>query len=59
MELNCAEGVRDGLAKHFGGERVLTIGRAAILTRDHGGRAACHYAVHAKEVASPALISAA
>ena len=44
MELNCAEVVvRDAIAKHFGEERVLTIGRAAILTRDHGGRAACHY----------------
>jgi len=44
MELNCAEKVvRDAMAKHFGGDRVLTIGRAAILTRDHGGRAACHY----------------
>src|ERR1700740_2340010 len=36
MELNCAERfVRSELAKHFGGERVLTIGRAAILTQDH------------------------
>ncbi len=44
MELNCAEKVvREALAKHFAGERVLTIGRAAILTRDHNGRAACHY----------------
>jgi choline dehydrogenase-like flavoprotein len=44
MELNCTEGfVRSELAKHFGGERVLTIGRAAILTQDHHGRAACHY----------------
>jgi choline dehydrogenase-like flavoprotein len=44
MELNCSERfVRSELAKHFGGERVLTIGRAAILTQDHGGRAACHY----------------
>jgi choline dehydrogenase-like flavoprotein len=44
MELNCAEiVVRDAIAKHFGGERVLTIGRAAILTRPHLGRAACHY----------------
>jgi choline dehydrogenase-like flavoprotein len=44
MELNCTERfVRSELAKHFGGERVLTIGRAAILTQDHGGRAACHY----------------
>ena len=44
MELNCAEMVvRDAMKKHFGGERVLTIGRAAILTKDHGERAACHY----------------
>jgi choline dehydrogenase-like flavoprotein len=44
MELNCAERfVRSELAKHFGGERVLTIGRAAILTQDHLDRAACHY----------------
>ena len=35
--------VRDAIAKNFGEERVMTIGRAAILTRDHGGRAACHY----------------
>ena len=44
MQLNCAERlVREELAKHFGGERVLTIGRCAILTKDHLGRAACHY----------------
>ncbi len=44
MELNCVERmVRAELAKRFGGERVLTIGRAAILTQDHQGRAACHY----------------
>jgi choline dehydrogenase-like flavoprotein len=44
MELNCAEQfVRDELAKHFAGERVLTIGRSAILTQAHKGRAACHY----------------
>jgi len=44
MELNCTERiVRSELAKHFGGERVLTIGRAAILTQDHRGRSACHY----------------
>jgi choline dehydrogenase-like flavoprotein len=44
MEINCAEKVvKDGIAKYFNGERVLTIGRAAILTRDHNGRAACHY----------------
>ena len=44
MELNCAEKfVRETLAKHFEGERVLTIGRSAILTQAHNGRAACHY----------------
>lgn len=44
MPLNCAEQVvRDGMAKHFPGERVLTIGRVAVLTEEHGGRAACHY----------------
>jgi glucoside 3-dehydrogenase (cytochrome c) catalytic subunit len=44
MELNCAEKVvQAAVAKHFGGERVLTIGRVAVLTRDHRGRAACHY----------------
>jgi choline dehydrogenase-like flavoprotein len=44
MKLNCAERVvRDALAAHFPGERMLTIGRCAILSRDHRGRAACHY----------------
>ncbi len=44
MELNCAESVvKDSIAKHFAPERVLTIGRAAILTQDHRGRSACHY----------------
>jgi choline dehydrogenase-like flavoprotein len=44
MAMNCTEmAVRDSIAKHFGGERVMTIGRAAVLTKDHGGRAACHY----------------
>src|SRR5437763_4573368 len=44
MDLNCAETVvRDAIAKSFGGQRVLTIGRAAVLTQPHRGRAACHY----------------
>ncbi len=44
MAMTCAEEVvRDGIAKRFAGERVLTIGRVAILTEAHGGRAACHY----------------
>jgi len=44
MQFNCVEQmVRDRLAQHYGGERVLTIGRCAILSEDHNGRAACHY----------------
>ena len=44
MALNCAElKVRDALQAKWGRERVLTIGRAAILTENHRGRAACHY----------------
>ncbi|HEV2227476.1 MAG TPA: GMC family oxidoreductase [Steroidobacteraceae bacterium] len=44
MQLNCAEQhVREAIAKRWGRERVLTIGRAAILTQPHLGRAACHY----------------
>lgn len=44
MALRCAEQVvRDALFKTWGGERVLTIGRCAILTQPHNGRAACHY----------------
>ncbi len=44
MELNCAENVvREALSRSFGGERVLTLGRVAMLTREHRGRAACHF----------------
>jgi choline dehydrogenase-like flavoprotein len=44
MEMTCAELiVKDAIAKHFPGERMMTIGRAAILTKPHRGRAACHY----------------
>ena len=44
MEMNCAERVvKQAAAKYFGPERVLTIGRVAVLTQDHRGRAACHY----------------
>ena len=34
---------RERILKAFNGERVMTIGRVAILTEDHNGRAACHY----------------
>ena len=44
MPLTCAEKVvKEGVAKSFGPDRVLTIGRVAVLTQDHNGRAACHY----------------
>jgi choline dehydrogenase-like flavoprotein len=44
MEMTCAElHVKDAIARNFPGERMMTIGRAAILTRPHRGRAACHY----------------
>jgi choline dehydrogenase-like flavoprotein len=44
MALNCGEElVRDAIARHWGGERVLTIGRCAVLTEDHNGRKGCHY----------------
>jgi choline dehydrogenase-like flavoprotein len=43
MELTCVEqDVREACAKHFD-DRILTIGRSAVLTRVHKGRAACHY----------------
>jgi choline dehydrogenase-like flavoprotein len=44
MQLRCAEQlVRDKMAAKWGRERILTIGRCAILTTRHNGRAACHY----------------
>lgn len=44
MEMTCAEViVKNAIAKHFPGERLMTIGRAAVLTQRHNGRAACHY----------------
>jgi choline dehydrogenase-like flavoprotein len=44
MDMTCSELiVKDAVAKHFPGERIMTIGRAAVLTRPHRGRAACHY----------------
>jgi choline dehydrogenase-like flavoprotein len=44
MQLHCGERVvRDAMQALWGRDRVLTIGRCAILTQDHNGRAACHY----------------
>jgi choline dehydrogenase-like flavoprotein len=44
MAMNCVETrVRDRMASKFGRDRVLTIGRVAVLTERHNGRAACHY----------------
>jgi choline dehydrogenase-like flavoprotein len=44
MQMNCAEtAVRDAMAKRWRRERVLTIGRCAVLTQAHNGRAPCHY----------------
>ena len=37
------EDARRRILGAFGGSRVMTIGRAAILTRNHNGRLACHY----------------
>jgi choline dehydrogenase-like flavoprotein len=43
MEMNCAEThMREVVAQKFP-DRRLTIGRTAILTQPHRGRAACHY----------------
>ena len=47
MAMNCGEQqARESILKSFGGERVMTIGRVAILTQNHNGRAACHYCGH-------------
>lgn len=47
MPLNVAEQqARERVLKAFGGERVITPGRCAIITQRHNGRAACHYCGH-------------
>lgn len=44
MALNCAEQlVKDAVARAWGRDRMVTIGRCAVLTEAHHGRAACHY----------------
>ena len=43
MDLTCVEqDFKDALAKNFD-DRIMTIGRSAVLTKVHKGRAACHY----------------
>lgn len=42
MKMSCGEiRLREAIKKKFG--RTLTIGRTAIVTQGHNGRAACHY----------------
>ncbi len=44
MPLNCVEEhARQAIGERWGGVRVLTPGRTAVLTQAHNGRAACHY----------------
>ncbi|MGH7494789.1 MAG: FAD-dependent oxidoreductase [bacterium] len=43
MEMNCAErAVKEHIDKNFP-DRIMTIGRVAVLTREHNGRAECHF----------------
>lgn len=42
MKMTCGEiRLRESVKKNFG--RTVTIGRAAVLTQSHNGRAPCHY----------------
>ncbi len=44
MPLNIAEQhVRDQVARRYKGDRMMTVGRVAILTQARPGRSACHY----------------
>lgn len=44
MPMNVAERqVQGAIARQYGRERVMTMGRCAILTKAHGGRPACGY----------------
>jgi len=44
MQFRCAEvALRDAAERSWGRERVVTIGRCAVLTTPHNGREACHY----------------
>src|SRR6266404_5606194 len=42
MKMTCGEvRLRERVQQHFG--RIITIGRVAMLTKNHNGRLACHY----------------
>lgn len=43
MQMNCAEEVIKGGIEGSYDDRNMTIGRVAVLTRAHNGRAQCHY----------------
>jgi choline dehydrogenase-like flavoprotein len=44
MQFRCAEvALRDAAERNWGRDRVVTIGRCAVLTAPHNGREACHY----------------
>ena len=44
MQLTASEQwFRDGLRRAFGNERIMTIGRVAVLSEAHNGRPGCHY----------------
>jgi choline dehydrogenase-like flavoprotein len=43
MELTCVEQDLRAVLRKTYDDRILTIGRCAVLTRVHKGRAACHY----------------
>ena len=44
MDMTCVEAhASPKIRQAFGGERVMTIGRVAILTKGHNGRLPCHY----------------
>lgn len=44
MQLTASEQwFREGMHRAYGDERVVTIGRVAVLSEAHNGRAGCHY----------------
>jgi len=44
MEMTCAElVVKAAIARYFPSQRLMTIGRVAVVTQRHRGRSPCHY----------------